>query len=442
MDCNDCPKLKDLEQRVDKLENEYEVQTEQMKRLMEINEMLSRRLAVYENPHTPPSRQLFKRPPSGGEKGTPGQKEGHVGTTRPTPEPTERKEATMKNCPHCSSLLGKSKRVVHRIITDIPEPQPIKVTDYVLHVYDCPNCHREVIADHPDIPSEGDFGKNTLAHVTLMKYDDRLPLRKIAAALNRQYGLDVSPGAILDFTRRSSDSLTGEYNAILTRIRGSKVVHVDETSVRVDGGNYWGWVFTTDKETFIVIRKSRATKVLEEVLTRRFRGIVVCDGWKAYPSFIKRLQRCWAHLLRESGDLADKVKEAIPLNDSLLALYHRLETFIEGDHTPEERKNAWYQARYALRGIIRKRYWYKSTKRFIAKIGNGLDYWFTFLIHPGVEPTNNRAERALREFVVQRKIFGTLRNEKGTRTFGVLLSVLATWKQEGRPLHKTLVQAL
>jgi transposase len=428
MDCNDCPKLKELGQ--------------QLIELREKIEKLERRLTAYENPHTPPSRQLFKRPPSGGEKGTPGQKIGHPGTTRPTPEPTERKEATMKNCPHCSSSLGKSKRVVHRIITDIPDPQPAKVTDYVLHVYDCPKCHEEIVADHPDLPKDGDFGKNILAQTTLMKYKDRLPHRKIQEALNRQFGLEISPGTIFDFTRRTSFSLISVYNIILDCIRGSNIVHIDETGLKVDGKNYWVWVFTTDKETFYVVRKSRATKVLEEVLTRRFKGIVVCDGWKAYPSFIKRLQRCWAHLLRESRALADKVKEAIPLNKSLLALFHRLKAFIEGNHTPIERKRAWYQARYELRTILRQHYWYKSTKKLIAKIRNGLDYWFTFLLHPGVEPTNNRAERAIREIVVQRKIFGTLRNEKGTRIFEVISTVLATWKKEGRPLHQTLVQAL
>jgi transposase len=442
MECNDCSELKELKKRLENLENKYHEQTDDVKRLMEINEGLNRRLAAYENAHTPPSKQLFKRPPSGGEKGTPGQKVGHPGTTRPTPEPTERKEATMKNCPHCSSSLGESKGVIHKIITDIPKPQPAIVTDYILHVYDCPECHMEIIANHPDLPKEGDFGKNLLAQTTLMKYEDRLPHRKIQEALNRQFNLKISPGAIFDFTRRTSDSLIGVYNMILECIRGSDIVHVDETGLKVDGKNYWIWVFTTEKQTFYVVRKSRATKVLEEVLTRRFRGIVVCDGWKAYPSFIKRLQRCWAHLLRESRALAEKVKEAIPLNESLLALFHRLKTFMEGNHTPTERKSAWYQARYALRLILRKHYWYKSTKKFVAKIRNGLDYWFTFLLHPGVEPTNNRAERAIREPVVQRKIFGTLRNEKGTRIFEVLSTVLATWKQEGRQLHQTLVQAL
>jgi hypothetical protein len=52
--------------------------------------------------------------------------------------------------------------------------------------------------------------------------------------------------------------------------------------------------------------------------------------------------------------------------------------------------------------------------RFAANVLNGVDHWFTFLTVPGVEPTNNRAERALREHVVQRKIMGCFRNGKGT----------------------------
>jgi len=61
---------------------------------------------------------------------------------------------------------------------------------------------------------------------------------------------------------------------------------------------------------------------------------------------------------------------------------------------------------------------------------------------PGVEPTNNRAERALREHVVQRKIMGTFRNGKVTRTYETIMTVLATWKQQGRNLFQTLGEAL
>jgi len=74
----------------------------------------------------------------------------------------------------------------------------------------------------------------------------------------------------------------------------------------------------------------------------------------------------------------------------------------------------WQLAREALRHWIMKEYSIEKVRKFMGKINNGFDYWFTFVINPGVEPTNNRAERALRPHVVLRKILGTLRNDKGT----------------------------
>ena len=77
-----------------------------------------------------------------------------------------------------------------------------------------------------------------------------------------------------------------------------------------------------------------------------------------------------------------------------------------------------------------KEYPLEIIQKFIGKISNGFNYWFTFIINPGVEPTNNRAERALRPHVVLRKILGTLRNEKGTSIHERIMTVLATWGQK------------
>ena len=74
---------------------------------------------------------------------------------------------------------------------------------------------------------------------------------------------------------------------------------------------------------------------------------------------------------------------------------------------------------------------YKELRKFAVTVSNGIEHWFTFLDHKYVEPTNNRAERALRELVVQRKIMGTLRNEKGTRIMERINSCITTWKQKG-----------
>ena len=395
---------------------------------------LEARLAKYENAHTPPSLrrgQNRKREQNGGDLGKPGQKIGHKGITRPHAKPDRQVEVTADRCPDCGTELGNPIRIESKIIEEIPEPQPIIVTEYKIAHYRCPCCNREVAANDAGCPKEGIFGNNAIAQTTLLKYEDRLPHRKIQNALHRLYGLNMSPATILDLTRRAADAVQSEYEAILTRIRAAQILYIDETSIDVQGEMHWIWTFTTPSETFVVIRKSRGMKVLMEVLTRKFLGIIVCDGWKPYARFTKRLQRCWAHLLRESKDLAEKIEEAVPLHKALKKLYEEMNDALENDPPPEVRTDLWHLAREALQQWIMKEYVSEKVRKFVGKISNGFEYWFTFVIHPGVEPTNNRAERAIREHVVLRKILGTLRNCKGTSIHERIMTVLATWGQQG-----------
>jgi transposase len=171
--------------------------------------------------------------------------------------------------------------------------------------------------------------------------------------------------------------------------------------------------------------------VLKEVLTSRFKGIIVCDGWKPYAKFTKHIQRCWAHLLRESNDLAQNIPEAVPVHGALKRIYELLNEALENNPPPKIRRVIWHMARAVFRQIIGGEYIIEKVRKLIAKISNGFEYRFAFVIHPGVEPTNNKAERAIREHVVQRKIIGILRNEKGTSIHERLTTVLATWSQQG-----------
>jgi transposase len=419
--------IKQLQKLIEQLIQENELLKERIKEL-------EARLAKYENAHTPPSLRRGrnrKRKQNEGDRGIPGQKVGHKGITRPHAKPDRQVEVTADRCPDCGTELGSPIRIKSKTIEEIPEPQPIIVTEYKIAHYRCPCCHREVIANDGNCPSEGRFGNNIIAQATLLKYEDRLPHRKIQNALRRLHGLNISPATILDLTRRAADAVQSQYDAILNRIRNAPVLYVDETSVNVQGELHWIWTFTTPSETFFVIRKSRGMKVLLEVLTRRFAGIIVCDGWKPYPKFTKRLQRCWAHLLRESKDLAEKIEEAVPLHQALKELYEELNSKLKNDPPPEVRRELWNTARAKLRHWIKKEYDNEKVRKLIGKISNGFEYWFTFVIHPGVEPTNNRAERALREHVVLRKIMGTLRNGKGTSIHESIMTVLSTWGQYG-----------
>ena len=424
------------------------LEQEIIKRLIDENDRLKReneflkdkiaeleaRLAKYENAHTPPSlRRGRKRKKvyDEGDKGKPGQKVGHKGVSRPLADPDRQVKVTADRCPDCGTELGDPIKIESKIIEEIPDPKPVIVTEYKIAHYRCPCCYKEIVANSPDCLLEGRFGKNIIAETTLLKYEDRLPHRKIQVALRRLHGLNICPATILDLTRRAADAVQPQYEAILERIRDAPILYVDETSIHVQGEKHWIWAFTTPSETFVVIRKSRGMKVLMEVLTRRFNGIIVCDGWKPYAKFTKRLQRCWAHLLRESKDLADKIEEAVPLHEDLKGLYEELNHALENDPPPQVRMELWEMARTKLQKWIWKDYETESVKKLVGKISNGFEYWFTFVIHPGVEPTNNRAERALREHVVLRKIIGTLRNEKGTAIHERIMTALATWEQQG-----------
>ena len=418
---------KQLIELVEQLKNENELLKAKIKEL-------EARLAQYENAHTPPSLRRGrnrKKDQDKNNKGKPGQKVGHKGLTRPYATPDRQVEVTMDRCPDCGTDLGAPFRIDSKIVEEIPEPQPIIVTEYKIAHYRCPCCRKEVAAKDPGCPHEGKFGNNVIAQATLLKYEDRIPHRKIHDAMMRIFGLKISPATIFDLTRRAADAIRSEYDAILSKIRSAPILYVDETSIHVQGERHWIWTFSTPSESFFVIRKSRGMKVLMEVLTRRFKGIIVCDGWKPYARFTKRIQRCWAHLLRESKDIAEKFEEAIPLHNALKELYEILTEALENDPPPEVRKTLWQLAREALRHWIMKEYSIEKVQKFVGKINNGFDYWFTFIINPGVEPTNNRAERALRPHVVLRKILGTLRNDKGTSIHERIMTTLATWGQRG-----------
>jgi transposase len=395
---------------------------------------LESRLAKYENAHTPPSLKRGrkrKKEHDESDKGKPGQKVGHKGVSRPLANPDRQVKVTADRCPDCGTELGDPIKIELKIIEEIPDPQPVIVTEYKIAHYRCPCCYKEVVANSPDCFLEGRFGKNIIAETTLLKYEDRLPHRKIQVALRRSHGLNICPATIFDLTRRAADAVQSQYNEILERIRDAPILYVDETSIHVQGEKFWIWAFTTPSETFVAIRKSRGMKVLVEVLTRRFKGIIVCDGWKPYAKFTKRLQRCWAHLLRESKDLADKIEEAVPLHEALKNLYDEITEALENDPPPKVRMELWKMAREKLQKWITKEYISVKVKKLVGKISNGFEYWFTFVINPDVEPTNNRAERALREHVVMRKIVGTLRNNKGTSIHERVMTVLTTWKQNG-----------
>jgi transposase len=314
-----CPNCERLRERVQRL-------TAENSKLREENAELRRRLTLYENPNTPPSRRMY---PSRGHTNYgerfPGRPAGYLGKTRPRPKPDVVKAPEWKDrCQRCGAPLGEPSYVNHRVVEEISNPSPRQVIDCLEFEWKCGACGSHTASRHPDCLPDGRFGKNVLVQTTIMKFEERLPLQKVVDGLGRQYKLPITPATVLDITRRVSEWLRPGYEAIRERIRRSRVVYTDETREEVDGKRHWLWCFTTDTETLVVIRKSRGKKVLEETLGKDFRDVIVCDGWKPYPTFTSRIQRDWAHLLREARCLAEHVEEAGHLSEALHGLFRRL----------------------------------------------------------------------------------------------------------------------
>jgi transposase len=208
----------------------------------EINN-LKRSLMRYENPHTPPSMRMY--PTRNGDhkrsqKRFPGRPQGHKGTTRPKPKIPDIMKAPQKKqtCDHCGAQLSEPAHVGHHFVEEVSNPHPRQVVDFLQFEYKCTSCNGYSLARHPDCPPDHIFGKNALTQTTL-KFEQRLPFEKVSQQMESQFGLPMSSASALDVTRRVSEYLRPEYEAILDRVRHAKVVNVDETSEKVDGVNYW-----------------------------------------------------------------------------------------------------------------------------------------------------------------------------------------------------------
>lgn len=400
---------------------------------------LKARLAAYENANTPPSRRRFekKKEDDGAddEKKHGGAPPGHEGTTRATPPPDETIDVTEDRCPKCGNILGEPSFIDTKTIEETQRPAEIKVTKYRQAHYDCPcGCH--VIAKHRDCPETGRFGPNLQAEIAMMKFEERLTLRKICNSLQRRYGLKIVPATVLEILDRAKICLQGKYEEIIAIIRTAKIVNADETTFKVNGRLWQLWVFRTKNEILFLLRASRGRKVIEEALDKTVGRILGCDGYVAYVGF-GILQRCWAHLIRELKFAVEKFEKLAPMLENLRLFFHRLKEKVALKPPPNVRRQIVAASRKWLENFISSAKSHSELKDFATYAKNGMPWWFTFVEHDGVDPTNNSAELALREQIIMRKIMGTLRNQRGTGIYEVLASVIATWKARGlNPQHE------
>jgi transposase len=259
----------------------------------------------------------------------------------------------------------------------------------------------------------------------------------------------MSLGAISKQESIVSMALVDPMHEALEYVRNADIVHADETSWRECGDRAWLWVAVTDLVTAFLIRPSRGRVVAEELLGDRESGVMISDRYAAY-SWIDGAHRqvCWAHLIRDfrriseaGGEVARVGKGLLRCSKEVFAGWNRVR---DGTLTHEEFADAIVR----IRKRVRK--WLTTGEKCggpgIAGLCRGIlrderSMW-TFVDYPGVEPTNNAAERAIRPAVLLRKSSQGTQSRLGSMFVERLQTVSATLRKQGRNVFEFVYTAI
>jgi len=409
------------------------------------NQELKARLLFYQNPHTPSSARKLTSPKKKLEtKGTSSPKKrgapkGHKGATRPTPSPTETTNVIADECEKCGSPnVEPLKQIKKSIIEDLPPPQEIKVTQYNRRQVRCLDCGHKFVSKHRDCPQKGNFGIYLIVYITMLKFHLRGVLRKIQDFLKYSNNFDISVKGIHDVLLRVGAVCKTGYAETREKIRKAPWVYIDETGMKVNGENWWLWIFRTpDDDILVVIRKSRGKKVVEKVLGTDWNKPIIVDGWRVYWNY-PVVQRCWAHLLREVKAYKKVSARGRQLSIDIHELFKKMRAFLDNNPSISDRKTQKKIFESEMEDLVEKYSKFKKIQKPLTYIKNGLGKWYTCLLYPGMEPTNNLGEQAIREHVIMRKIIGCFRSESGAENYQYIASLLASWKLQEKNVFEEL----
>jgi cell division septum initiation protein DivIVA len=409
-------------------------------------EELEKELKKYKNSNTPSSSNKHLKKNTQGlqakKNAKRGAPKGHKGVTRKQTIDTH-EVVDADECPNCHNHNLKDKKIINRVVEEVLEPVTPETKHVEIHKKECEDCGLVFVPKHNTTPLQGKFGINIIVMVIFLKFLLRGVLRKTAGFLESSFALKLTPATVNAIIKRASNTAEKEYEDLKQRIRNSETVYVDETSFSVLGKNQWTWVFRTANDILLVIRPSRGSNVLEEILGTEYSGTVICDCWRAYNFLSKTasIQRCWAHLLRKSEKLCEYVAGK-HFHDKLTTLFAEIKQFNTEVHTSVEREQKYEKMTNQLQKLTKYYSKYEQFTSVTKYINFNLNNWFTCVKVAGVEPTNNFAEQAIRETVVVRKIIGAFRSETGKQNYETLASLIATWQLSGLDLKTQLKKML
>lgn len=341
-------------------------------------------------------------------------------------------------CGDCGGRLGPSDRPpVRHQVWDLPEELRCNVTEYQLEHRFCGRCQSSTRAELPAGVGTSSFGKNVHAMVGYLSGSLRLSDRQVQELLHQVFGLRLATGTVANLRKDVSAALAEPVEAVRRHIRQAEVVHADETYWREEGARAWLWTAVTPEATTFQVRLGRATAYAKELLGKGFSGTLVSDRMGSYR-WVQKRQVCWAHLIRDFRRIADRGGRSEPigrrleeLGEQVLRDWRRVRRGQLALSSYRTYASAW---RAEIRDLLDKGLGvgHARTEGTCLAMRSVEPYLWTFLRTPGVEPTNNAAERALRTAVIWRKTRLGTQSVEGSDFVERILTTTTTLRQQGR----------
>jgi transposase len=420
------------------------------------------------NSSKPPSSDLTKPPKEKkGKKGKnkPGGQPGHPKHERTPYSEEEIDQFWGYHCPSCPTCDHADLT----LLPDIPPRciQQVEVKEVVVHkeehlayAYYCARCDKTHYARFPDeVVKAGLFKARLTALVAYMKNGCHASFSTIRKFLRDVLGVPVCRGYLAKLIQKVSHALAPSYEQLLERLPLETVLNVDETGHKENGDLFWTWVFKADLYVLFRIDKSRGSKVLIDTLGREFEGTIGCDYFSAYRKYMKdfnvAVQFCIAHLIRDVKFLTKLPdEETRTYGKKLLAALKRMFKVIH-DHEHMDQADFQSALEKAKKRILRiainsapsrigedgkeeKNEAQNMAERFRL---NGKAY-FRFITTPGMDPTNNVAEQAIRFIVIDRHVTQGTRSQRGREANERLWTVIGTCALQGRSAYNFILQAV
>ena len=357
------------------------------------------------------------------------------GHTRGYSHPTNVVVHALEACADCGhKLQGGTAHKVREVI-DIPV-LPVEITHHIKLGRWCGVCGKRQV---PQVDLSGEvigkrrMGVRLMALIAYLGTDCRMPKRAIQRMLRSVYGLHISVGEIVEVLHAVSRKGRPLYEDLREAVRRSPYVHADETGWREDGLNGYLWSFSTPDVRWFLHDRSRGHEVPEAVLGEDFRGILASDFYGGYNFHLGEHQRCWAHMVRDLDELAEKHPEDAGVHawvDAVKRVYRQARDYTGKDR--RERVKARERFQRSISDLARPYAGVDLPQRVLAqRIERFLPELFTFVEHPEVPSDNNAAERSLRPPVTARKVSGGTRSPRGSATAAILMSLFGTWTVRG-----------